>query len=263
MEPPIRLPDYLFPTGDGKNRDEVFLVEYDDILQSSMEAVIYGLLLMPTDRVNFPAIDEIDVIDPAELYYSMAMLDPKSFLLTVRKDASITGEYIDDVIARAHKINTWSNRSRLMMLYALVNLASTHYVKRIDIINQRGLEDFELKELEVLFGFDNMAKVNFYEGTISSILEDRPEYTTVYMRSTPELINIARNPEQFHLNGKLLLLRNSSENIEFKESEDGKLHPVELFNEQFIQLSEGRPWNIGRFYSKLFEPPENYEGGIW
>ena len=257
-----KMPDFLYPLGEGKNRKECLLVEFDDVLQSSLEAVVYGLLAMEEDRVNFPTIDAIDVIDPIELYYSLAMLDPMSFLLTTRKDVTIGDDYIKTVIDKAHQINTWSNRSRLMMMYAIVNLASAHYVEKVSICNERGLQWFEMEHLTNLFGKDGK-KVTFYGGSVSAILEENPEYTTVFMRSTHELINLARNPEQFHLQGKMLFLRNSAENVEFIQEPTGKLVPHELFKEEIHSLSEGKPWKIARFYSTLFDPPANYSGRMW
>ena len=53
------VPDILFPPGSKENnRDEYFLVKFDDILQAQCENILYGLFELPEYSETFPRLEE-------------------------------------------------------------------------------------------------------------------------------------------------------------------------------------------------------------
>lgn len=252
-------PDFLYPTGQGKNRNEYFLVEFDDVIQSSAEMAILGTLLLPKDRPNFPIIDQMDLINPKELFEQCMLVDDLPLMMQLRKDESLSQEYVEDVIRRAHRIDTWNQRSKTMIEYAIVNLATQDFVKRIDIINQRGFEQFEIAHLYHLFGSD-ISKINILEGSILSIMKDKPEYTTVYLDDPQDALEILKHPDTYHLNQTVLLLRNSFKTHTPIPQEDGQsFHYEDKYEGQFKELCFGKPYKIGTFVPIYYEPIEHPE----
>jgi len=256
-------PDFLYPTGQGKNRDEYFLVEYDDIMQSSAEMCILATLLLPEDRVNFPIIDDMDVINPKELFEQCALVDELSLMMELRGDKDkLSQEYVEDVIRRAHKIDTWNQRSKTMIEYAIINLATQDFVKRIDFVNRRGFEPFEIAHLTGLFGKD-IEKINFYQGNVAPLMKDHEECTTVFLNDPDEALMILKDPDAYHLFQSVLILRSSlrTHSIEYP---NGDSHYIlkDHYSDQFKKLCDLKPWKLGSFIPSLFIPPTQGEGAI-
>lgn len=252
-------PDFLYPTGQGKNRNEYFLVEFDNVIQSTAEMAILGTLLLPKDRPNFPIIDQMSLINPKELFEECMLVDDLPLMMELRKDDSISQQYVEEVIAKAHMIDTWNQRSKTMLEYAIVNLATQDFVKRIDIINQRGFEPFEIAHLYRLFG-DDAHKINVLQGSVLSIMKDKPEYTTVYLDDPLDALEMLKYPDVYHLNQTVLLLRSSFKTHKPILRPDGsKFDHEDLYAGQFKELCYGKPYKLGTFVPTYYEPIEHPE----
>lgn len=237
--------DPLYPIDITHTRDEIFLIEYDDLLQLQSEMIFYGILGL-SDVHNFPTLDEICDVDPIETFEKLAMISMKPFLLElIRDDIENKENYIDDLITRALTVDTWFSRSRLTLMYAINNLVTQNYIKKIVICNKRGFERFELINLFEQFK-PYLKKMQFIKANPLELLEEDDSYTTCFMRDTTEFLYALQNPERFHLDKMMMVIRNSFENVSLGIDDDGNIHPIELFNEEFSELTKDKNFQYAR-----------------
>lgn len=248
--PPV---DMLYPTGEGKNRDEYFLVQYDDIVISRVEQIFYALLQMPEERQKYPGLEAFGVIDPFQFYYDYAIMSPLQFLMKMDTEQKLQVEDYLETINKCLQMDTWRYCSKTMMLYALLQLSQTKFVKKIDFISQRLITHREFLHINSLIP-ENHDKLGFLQGDILKLIEDRDYYTTIILDDIGILIELLKDTEKYHLNRTLLLLRNSLSSMEItKIPGSDEDHYVEKYAQEIIDLTKGKTCKVGRFYPTLYE----------
>lgn len=259
--PPV---DMLYPTGDGKNRDEYFLVEFDDIVISRVEQVFYGLLQLPGLRKRFSGLDSFSIIDPTKFYYDYAILSPEQFLYEMDPEHQVPMEEYPAIIDECMTIDTWNYCSKTMMLYAIINLVDHQYLKRVDFISPRKIYPREFLHVHSLVK-EAHEKLNFLYGDIKAAIKDHPEYTTIMTNSSQLVVELLKNYDTYHLDQTLLLIRNNFNNMTAVPStvDPNQIdHWNESDNDLIRELSDHTRCKVGRFYPTLYTDPQ-VEGAIF
>lgn len=249
--------DYLYPVGRNQNRNEYLLVEFDDILKTSFESVLYGLLQLPDEiRDKFPGLEQFAVIDPVKTFETYCLWDAEAFLRGLLGDDTLDQEEFRDILDRAFKEDTLRLQTDTMMLYALINIAAQKYTKRVTIVNRRKLEPFELAYLRNAFDLD-WRKVSVLHGSVASVLLESDVYTTVAMTDPSELLEMLQDQAKYHLDNTLVLLQNNVRDCEVSINDDGVVKFEESLNDEIFKLTDDTLCQVARFKSERFIKPIN------
>jgi len=210
-------PDYLLPFNEENNRNEIFIVEYDGVLRNFNEAILRAMILDYKKWIHkYPEIINYFQFTSDELYEFSVNVDTVTMLSTLKHDRKTSDKdrkEIEEDIKSLLPINTdWLHITRMQI--ALYNIISSKVVRHLYIVND-GMDE-KLRNYiasSVPNNEDARHKISLVNGTITEVLNDHPEATTLMMRRSEELYDISmKNPDI--LKDKLIILNDTMENME-------------------------------------------------
>lgn len=209
-------PDYLFPFDEAHNRNEIFVVEYDGVLKNFNESILRKLIIdYQRWEHKYPLIKDYLHFSSDELYEFSINVDTVTMLSTLKHDKKTSDKDRKDIendIKLLYPINvSWLHTSRMQI--ALFNILDSKIVKRMYIVNKN--MDEELRKY-IASSIPNKKgvrdKISLVNGSISEVVQDHPEVTTVILRRSQELYDMTKHfPDK--LKNKLFIVNDTIENM--------------------------------------------------
>ncbi len=243
--------DPLYPTGAGENRDERMLIEYQGIMHSEAEEIMWGMIscdmLHQYPFKKYSEIMNAHRNDPTEVYAETAFFRPDD-LITYLNDGEKLPEFVVNYIKQFCKVNyTFVPSTLIAFAGAMKRLMEEDYIESVTFAfdspyilkDKRYLEDILSPELLqtkgriILPEEDNPVDVR----TLMSLeilrakAEGKP-YTTVVTNSIQLIYDCVTHLDQTGANEMFFLLRNNSENMIMKE--DGTFE--ELGTQEIVDI---------------------------
>ncbi len=238
------VPDILFPPGSKENnRDEYFLVKFDDILQAQCENILYGLFELPEYSETFPRLEEFKDpnLNSSDIYYSVAVYDKYTFLKYLANDENLSKEFMDEVANKAFSIDTYDKQLLPNMAYALSELVHTDYTKEVTVVFDRPVYEHDLDYLTYYFKTEQ-TKIDITTDSFLDVLKadkDKKRYTTIMSGNADELWEVIRDHENYHCEDIMLVLCENTSTIDYKlDPLTGKYEITAKYNENFMEARE-------------------------
>lgn len=243
-------PDILFPKGEFVNRDEVFVVDFDDIMQSQCENIALGLLQLEEYQEDFPLLhDMISNEDSLITYFNTAPFDKYDFLQYIA-NRKLDQSYMDEVCNKAFSIDTYEYQHAPMMAYAIQELAEMDYLKKITFAFHRPIYLHDIEYLEANFE-KYMDKIYISEDSLLTLAAEdyeKKEITTYLTADIDTMYQIATESDKYNIERVAIILCNTSKNMNLKIDEtQQQINTEERKNEEFASLIELHQFSFSRY----------------
>lgn len=243
-------PDILFPKGEFVNRDEVFVVDFDDIMQSQCENIALGLLQLEEYQEDFPLLRTmISNEDSLITYFNTAPFDKYDFLQYIA-NRELEKSYMDEVCNKAFSIDTYEYQHAPMMAYGIQELAEMDYLKKITFAFHRPIYPHDIEYLEANFE-KYIDKVYISEDSLLTLAAEdyeKKEITTYFTADIDSIYQIATESDKYNIAKVAIILCNTSKNMNLKiDTAQQQINTEERKNEDFASLVELHQFSFSRY----------------
>jgi hypothetical protein len=239
--------DPLYPIFD-KNRDEIFLVEYENFIKNIVEGIVVNMLLTRQRWINkYPNLKEFNNFFDGFLYDKILLYNsPLECLKELSNNTLDDDEILKDIKEIEGISNTLQFQQSTLLEFVLLTLIKEKFIKKIIFIKSTEFDENELKYLMNIFN-DNMNKIDIFSGPSEEVFESHKP-TTCFINSLDTInkcINIANINS---MKDRLFILRNTNDNI-YYNNEDKIFHYKKDFLDKIEVINNSKVYYISCMYS--------------
>lgn len=243
----VLRPDLLYPIFD-KNRDEIFLVEYEGFIKNIVEGIVLSMLFTKQRWIDmYPKLTEFKDILNGEVYdKTMLYINPLDYLNELSNDTLSDTDILKDIQELEKMVDIIQYQQCTIVEFAVQSLLKQKFVKKCIFLKSTPFNNNEIKYIASVFK-DSINKINIFSGPTEEVFESY-EPTTCFINSFNTINKCIQIGNVMSMKDKLFILRNTNENVYYSNVDKLFRYKTEFINNVEI-INKGKVYYIAPMYT--------------
>lgn len=233
--------DHLYnkvPLSVGDNRDEHILIDVLGNWIPECDLIYYGLLNSEYSEKLYK-LKNVKIIKPHDIYLDTFYFIGDDLIKFLASPDDTLVDLSDDYLADATKTALdnyfYVPCNETMIRHSIIELAYFDFVKSITLLYPWDVREIDYNYLKSIIPHSVMSKFVIASGDMSGFIKSRvnPQfnYTTIILNSIDTVNELIDNCDEYHTSASFFLLRNHSENVSSKITEEDGKREIEFTEE--------------------------------